>query len=337
MQLLKLNKNITIILFGLFLVSCENLFIEEDAPTDAYAIFDEAWTILDQRYSLFEVKGIDWESSYTKYHSQLFEGMSKKELFIVLGDMVVSLKDGHTDLHSLDLALDRNYWHLTEEYTQRFNINSIFKNYLGNSYILENAVLAGKIGNVGYTYIGNFREELSPSFAAEILDFLAGVDNFIFDVRNNTGGNEKYGSNIIGHFITEKIPSKIVVNKTGPGKNDKSSNLYYLAPVENFQPYNKIVVLANRATFSAGNDFVNNFSLLPNVTIIGDTTGGGGATPYYYELANGWRLRYSSNLQYRAFDSLLLENGIPPDIYIEMQKSDTRDVVLDRALLHLAK
>jgi C-terminal processing protease CtpA/Prc len=151
-------------------------------------------------------------------------------------------------------------------------------------------------------------------------------------VRNNQGGSEISDNNLVRYFIYRKTANKIIKLKNGSGHDDFTSFTNYIEPGQKTREYDKIVVLANRVTFSAGNDFVNNFSLLENVTIFGDTTGGGGSTPYIYELANGWRLRYASNIQLRASDSLMIDKGIPPDIYVEMKKSATKDNVLDAAL-----
>ncbi len=41
------------------------------------------------------------------------------------------------------------------------------------------------------------------------------------------------------------------------------------------------VVLTNRRSFSATNDFVNRMKILPKVTIIGDKTGGGSGLPFF--------------------------------------------------------
>jgi C-terminal processing protease CtpA/Prc len=175
-------------------------------------------------------------------------------------------------------------------------------------------------------------DELSPDLADEVINYLGETQNFIFDVRNNQGGSELFGNNLIRHFVHERTANKIIKFKNGPGHTDFSLTINYIYPGSVTREYNHIIVLTNRVTFSAGNDFANNFSVLPNVTVIGDTTGGGGSTPFIYEFANGWRLRYASNMQLRASDSLIIDRGISPDIYVEMQQSSVKDNVLDTAI-----
>ena len=50
----------------------------------------------------------------------------------------------------------------------------------------------------------------------------------------------------------------------------------------------KGIVLTNRHSYSATNDFVNSMRCFPNVTLVGDKTGGGSGLPFSSELPNGW-------------------------------------------------
>ncbi|WP_438589109.1 S41 family peptidase [Duncaniella dubosii] len=54
-----------------------------------------------------------------------------------------------------------------------------------------------------------------------------------------------------------------------------------------------VIVLANRSTFSAANNFVSVMKLLPGVRVVGATTGGGSGMPYSSELPCGWSVRFS--------------------------------------------
>jgi hypothetical protein len=326
------NRILSVVLLLILLTSCEKLALRETKPDDANAIFEDAWTILNERYPFFTVKNMDWDSVHFEYSQRLTENMNGMQFFDLLGDMIWELHDGHTDLHSPVNDWTRFYWPITSEYYNRFNVDVIKSYYLNSEYFTKNAVVAGKIGDIGYVYIGDFVQELSPALAQEIMNYLEGMQKYIFDVRNNTGGSEYYGNNLIRYFVKVKTANKIIKLKNGPGHDDFISFTVYIEPGERTVAYSKIVVLANNVTFSAGNDFINNFSALSEVTFIGEKTGGGGSTPYNYELANGWILRYSSNMQIRPKDNLILDLGIPPDISIVMQQSATSDNILNAAI-----
>ncbi len=87
-----------------------------------------------------------------------------------------------------------------------------------------------------------------------------------------------------------------------------------LEPEYDDQP--KVVVLTNRKVFSAANLFASYMSAFPNVTLIGDRTGGAGA-PYSAELYNGWTFSFSST-QLLDLDQSPIENGIAPDIQVDI-------------------
>jgi C-terminal processing protease CtpA/Prc len=72
----------------------------------------------------------------------------------------------------------------------------------------------------------------------------------------------------------------------------------------------------------------------PEVMIIGDTTGGGGGVPLGWELPNGWFFNYSSSVTYLP-NGFIIEEGIPPDIQVDMTEEDKAngiDTILERAL-----
>ena len=92
-------------------------------------------------------------------------------------------------------------------------------------------------------------------------------------------------------------------------------------------------MLTNRRSYSATNDFVNQMSCLPNVTIMGDKTGGGSGMPFTSELPNGWTVRFSASPHFNA-DMEQIEWGIEPDIKINMDEADETkhiDTIIEKA------
>ena len=84
-----------------------------------------------------------------------------------------------------------------------------------------------------------------------------------------------------------------------------------------------MVVLTNRGSFSSANDFACIMKPLENVTLMGDTTGGGGGMPMSSELPNGWVVRFSSAPTFDA-DTNHIEFGVAPDIRLDMKEEDIR-------------
>lgn len=99
------------------------------------------------------------------------------------------------------------------------------------------------------------------------------------------------------------------------------------------------MVLTNRRSYSATNDFVNSMRQFPLVTTLGDKTGGGSGLPFTSELPCGWGIRFSAS---PMFDPLMqqLEFGIDPDVKVDMTVEDMargRDTMIERACEILKK
>ena len=82
-----------------------------------------------------------------------------------------------------------------------------------------------------------------------------------------------------------------------------------------------MVVLTNRHSYSATNYFANIMSRLPQVTLMGDQTGGGSGMPFTSELPNGWGVRFSACPILNA-QKEHTEFGIAPHIRIDMDEAD---------------
>jgi C-terminal processing protease CtpA/Prc len=75
---------------------------------------------------------------------------------------------------------------------------------------------------------------------------------------------------------------------------------------------------------------------MSNVTLVGDTTGGGGGLPNGGQLPNGWNYRFSITQLVDLQGNNYAESGVPPDILASFNWSDlSRDEILDRAIEEL--
>lgn len=95
-----------------------------------------------------------------------------------------------------------------------------------------------------------------------------------------------------------------------------------------------VVLLTNRNTYSAANLCASMMQAIPEVILMGDTTGGGGGTPSGSELYNGWKVWLSTNPSFNA-NKESIENGIAPDIVVELSKEDefkNKDTIIEAAI-----
>ena len=241
-------------------------------------------------------------------------------LFEVLSEMVAELRDGHVNLTSSLASSQYRQWF--DSYPRNFS-DSIQSIYLKKDYnqssgltyqILEN--------NIGYIYCSSFSNGIGDGNLDQTLNRLAICDGLIIDVRNNGGGNLTTAQKLAARFTNQKTLVGYMTHKTGKGHSD-FSNPYpvYIEPSNGIRWQKRAVVLTNRRSFSATNDFVNSMKQFPLITIVGDKTGGGSGLPFTSEIPCGWSIRFSAS---PMLDPQMnqIEFGINPDVKVDMTSED---------------
>ena len=253
------------ILSLLLLSSCHKVEVFEDDP---YGNFDALWTILDERYCFFEYKDIDWSQVGMKYRKKLTERMTSEELFDVCGDMLMELKDGHVNLVSAHNT--SRYWDWLNNSPENYQERLVDEYYLNFDYRYTSGIKYKILPqNVGYMYYGSFSSAIGEGNLDQILAYLATSTGLIIDVRSNGGGSLSNVETLVSRFINQETLVGYISHKTGPGHQDFSE----LYPIK-YKPSNRIryqkpvVILANRGTFSAANNFVSVMKALPNVVVL---------------------------------------------------------------------
>ena len=328
-------KRITLYIVSV-LLSLSACHKQEEFNNDVYGNFDALWTVVDEHYCFFEYKNIDWNEVGERYRAKLQPGMSSTALFDVCADMLKELQDGHTNLISgLDVS---RYW-IWEQYPQNYNERIIDQYYLNFDYKMSSSIKYGILkNNFGYMYYGDFMGAIGEGNLDIVLASLASTDGLIIDVRNNGGGYLPYVEMFVRRFITERIHAGSISHKTGPGHDDFSEPYdYYFDPIDDTRiKYLKpVVVLANRASYSATNNFVSIMKNLPNVRVVGDFTGGGSGLPFTFDLPNGWGVRMSAS-EITDCNGVVTEFGVEPSpgCKVDMTEEEIAsgvDAIMERA------
>jgi len=301
--------------------------------------FQSLWSIIDTRYCYLDYKHINWDSVYTAYHQKLPSAITNIQFFDLMGSMLAELKDGHVNLYS-DFDISR-YWKWYQDYPSNFSSDLIYTTrYLGKNYRIAGGLNYGKIdnGRIGYIYYGSFSDVFSDGNMANALNSFSACHALIIDVRDNGGGSLEVSKQMASYFFTKETVTGYMRHKTGDGHTDFSAPVEIVTPThKTIQWLRPVVILTNRMSFSATNDFVNRMTQAPNATIIGDKTGGGGGLPLSSELPNGWLVRFSSSPMFNA----AMENtefGINPDISVALSAADQAngiDTIIERAIANV--
>ncbi len=163
---------------------------------------------------------------------------------------------------------------------------------------------------------------------------LSASDALIVDVRQNQGGQESVSLQIAGRFTTEK---QLTYRKKARNK-DAFGNLHdiYLTPI-GISPYtNPVYVFTSGGTYSGAETFALSMKSLPQVTLIGEPSGGVFSDMISKELPNGWSFTLSTEI-YSDVDGNVYESvGVPVeyfvDFYVPLDIISGRDTAIELAL-----
>ncbi len=318
-------------------ISCEKAFFEPKGESlNPQENLDYLWQQCDEKYAFFEVKNIDWDQVKMTYSSKLYDGMSDDSLFTVLGGMLTELKDDHTNLISNFnisrfgvnyLGQDNFDWRIVEDH------------YLNQDYYITGPFLHNFIANgeVGYIRFPSFTGSMSIEHWSFMLERYENTKGLILDLRENGGGAVTDVFNLLSHFV--ETPTTVYYSKvkTGKGHNDFSElEEAVVIPSPSSLYLRKVMVLVDRGTYSAGSFTAIATKALPNMVLVGDTTGGGLGLPNGGQLPNGWKYRFSITQTLTLDKNADYEMGVPPDIPALFDWSDlTKDEVIETALLEI--
>ena len=302
--------------------SCEKaIFKKKGNSLDAKANFDYLWQQCDMRYAYFSYKNIDWNAMHAKYAAKVYDGMSDDSLFNVMGAMLNELRDGHVNLIS---PFNISVFDVDLLGPDNVDDRVILENYIGTDRVITGPFTHDFLRNkeIGYIRFTSFPGSVDNNQLDYILDRYKDTKGLIFDIRQNGGGVINDAYTILSRFIDKETYVYQSVGKTGPGhdefgKPEKS----LLSPAEsNIKYLKKIVVLTDRGTYSSGSFFTLMSIAIPNMTIIGDTTGGGLGLPNGGQLPNGWTYRCSITQALDIYGNNY-ENGVPPDKRVVVSKA----------------
>lgn len=315
--MMKTLRLLVVLLVPFALAACVS---EEEYDDTPQGNFEALWRIMDEHYCFFTEKGIDWDSIHAVYKPQFNSGMSESQQLEVLGNMLAELRDGHVNLFaSFDYS---RYWGFHENYPKNYS-DSLVRAYLGTDYRISNGMRYRVLDdNIGYLRVSTFENTIGAGNLDEILLYFQPCLGLIIDLRDNGGGMLTSAETLAARFTDKEMLVGYMRHKTGKGHDDFSSlEKQTLKPGKGIRWHKPVVVLVNRSVFSAANEFVKYMRHFPEVTIVGDWTGGGAGLPFSSELPNGWSIRFSACPIYDT-DLRSTENGMEPDVSVGLSASD---------------
>src|ERR1700720_4704093 len=271
--------------------------------------FDAFWQYFQENYASFKLRGIDWEAMRRTYRPRIKPGMSDKELFAVLGEMVEIINDPHVfvsdgkqgadsvsygspDPHGLAAAVreaipsktTREYRAAARKIEEAIETEIRYELLHGDFRSAHNDRLTWGMLTPDVAYLrsslsvglfgpGVSREQMYAQLDATLdiifTDFRT-AKALIIDVTTNTGG---------ANFITDSIARRVIQEptiayqgrvKTADGFAEPFTKR--LEPARRPRFSGPVVVLMSSNTVSGGEALPIVLRGLPNITLFGDTT-----------------------------------------------------------------
>ena len=305
---------------------------EEEYNDNARGNFEALWHLMDEHYCFFTEKDVDWNDGHSRYSRQISDARSSHQLCEVLGNMIGELRDGHVNLSSSwDVA--RN-WSWYEDYPDNYD-EKLIDHYLGTDYNISSGMRYRLLDdNIAYMRCPSFTNVIGDGNLNEIMLHFAAARGLIIDVRGNSGGLLTSAETLAARFTDDELLVGYMRHKTGKGHDDFSEmKEQRLKPSKGIRWHKPVVVLTNRKVFSAANEFVKYMKCCPDVTVVGDATGGGAGLPFTSELPTGWTVRFSACPMYDS-NRQSTEAGIAPDVLVGLADEDAaqlRDTIIEYA------
>ncbi len=289
--------------------------------------FDHLWNAFDKEYAAFNAKNINWDAIYKVYRPRVNSETSDDQLFAIMSEMLAHLNDNHVNLRSNKLEQSFNAGLLQSLFFTNEDVlfNEIMsKRPVPDEYFEKGIeVLSGGVfayswlpDNIGYFHFNSFGNRVESSRAIDkIIDEFRDSKAIIVDVRRNGGGDDRVGKLIADRFADSKKLYMTTEVRNGSNHDDFNPKKYWYTEPDGILQFTKpVVLLTDRTSISAAENFTLAMRNLPNVTVVGDFTSGCFADVKRGRLPNGWMFSLAYNLFLDSNGFCWEGIGIPPDI-----------------------
>lgn len=332
----RFTGRISLLLFLFGAAACTDLIVKEPGANLNVEDFEAVWSAVDDYYPCLEFKGIDWDALYTVYLPRA-EAARGDEFYRVLHDLLGELRDGHVRYFAPG-GSERYPWIPP----RRLRDEGLYNPFVVRGYFEADLELSpsGKIeygiltSEIGYVLLADFHEDFLIRDFPAVMQRMRNTAGLIIDIRQRVGGSTANIAAVVSRFLTEPLPWMGFIQEGEPLATTPCQP-------RGSSPYtNPVVVLINGLTFSAGELCTEMLKQLPQVTAVGDTTGGGGIGGTIPDtgrlvLPSGKRFEIGY-LDIRRYDGEPIEwNGVSPDIRVVNTAADIaagRDLQLEFAI-----
>jgi peptidase S41-like protein/tricorn protease-like protein len=319
---------------------CATDLVGPPPSTDYASLFDTVWREFDLHYSFFELKGVDWNAVGARHRPAAVAATSDRAFAAELAAMFAELHDPHVSLTPFGPGSTMRYIAPSDTARTNYSAPQTLARYVPSAKTTSNGTGHVQYGmtasGVGYMRIASFIGQGWSSEIDEALGALGSASSMIVDIRGNGGGNRNVALEMAGRFADRSRVFGYLRYRNGSGHGDFTDYVTETVDPQGSRRFSgPVYVLTNRGDYSSAEDFVLAMRVLPQVTIVGDTTGGASGGPIVRELPNGWTYELSQWIEYTPDKKTFEGAGLAPDIAVKPTVTTFaagRDAVIDQVL-----
>jgi len=206
--------------------------------------------------------------------------------------------------------------------------------------------------NIIYLSLDEFEDDEGVKEFEKILPDIMRSDGLILDLRQNGGGNTKFGYDILSYLTDQPMPLEYSTYRIDDGYMQHiagDEGFFYKRPVnlEKAEHYSrkehfsgKVAVLIGPKTFSAAEDFLVSFDTLKRGIMVGAASGGSTGQPIFISLPGGGTARICVKDDRYPDGRKFVGVGIKPQVEVSETVADYRvgkDAVIETAVERLSQ
>lgn len=304
------------------------------APSTFVAQFDTLWTRFDELYPSFGYKNVDWYQQREVYRARAERVRTQAEFIGLAREMLEPLRDLHI-------------WFIDPrgQKVPTYRVNTVanfdagrWRRALHDARYVKRSESVGdaNLGSYGYLFIPSWGGSSDVQVLDMVLSRQRDTPGLIIDVRTNGGGSDETALAFAARFTTQSFAASYVQVRNGPRRDDLETPVARtVTPRGPWQYQRPVVLITGRAGFSATESFVAAMRTLPNVIVIGDTTGGASGNPAVFALGNGWSFTVPQWMEFGPDRQPIEGRGVAPQVVLPWTPSyydRSRDPLIDAAV-----
>ncbi len=304
----------------------------------AVRAFDTVWDAYDKEYAKFGLlPKLDWKKAGDEWRKRAEKVTTTFGAAAAIDALVSQVHDLHAWVKCGDEFL--------QGYSRQRPLNASYKAVQNTIKPLEETKHDHRYGRsedgIGYVNVYELNDkELGSAFDAT-LEKLADCWALVVDLRFNGGGDELLARDVAGRFLDQRRVYSVNQYRSGPKHDQLGPKLERaFEPRGPWRFESPVVCLQGQKTFSSAESMALMFAQCPQVTTMGDRTGGSSGKPRTLELEGGIKVNLPTWIDMDPVGNRIENVGVAPKVKIEAKPEEltpVKDPVLDAALEFLRK